>query len=164
MAGGRRGQGIAARPATRHIVAGAASRRSRSGATNLGISRQMGPIPRKDLEIVVPTISAERGLGDGCRSHVRSKSWVPQFFFFFGVITGIRTPLPISLLTFAALSRASRFIFGLERSYFREGVPSKDEEQPNGLQVCLRLRDGKSGQGALTVHFCTTSRPRPSQP
>jgi hypothetical protein len=98
----------------------------------------MGPIPRKDLEIVVPTISAERGLGDGCRSHVRSKSWVPQFFFFFGVITGIRTPLPISLLTFAALSRASRFIFGLERSYFREGVPSKDEEQPNGLQVCLR--------------------------
>ena len=124
----------------------------------------MGGVPRKDLEIVAPTIWNEREQDDGCRSHVRSKSWVPQFFFFFGVITGIRTPLPISLLTFAALSRASRFIFGLERSYFRAGVPSKDEEQPDGLQVCARLRDGKSGQGALTVHFCTTSRPRPSQP
>eukprot|EP01047_Picozoa_sp_COSAG01_P035054 COSAG01_NODE_2663_length_7293_cov_5.946483_7_plen_110_part_00 len=83
----------------------------------------------------------------------------PSFSSFSGQLRGLESPLPISLLTFVALSRASRFIFGPERSYFRAGVPSKDEEQPDGLQVCLRLRDGKSGQGALTVHFWCISAP-----
>ena len=72
--------------------------------------------------------------------------------------------LPILLVTRVAVQSAQGAIFVSERVCLQAGVRDRDQGVLNDVQTCACGHGENSGGRSLTVHFCTTSRPRHSQP